>query len=152
MLNKIIEMKVEEKRIPMRSDVAFEGLFRLYLDEGGICVEEIDFNHVFTQTFYYESGWISDSVDEARSYYFNDSLEFIDLMLDYNPKFNPRTIMDDNGDVLLSVVGFFEEKTETEGDWETGYYETVVFTPKIAGYVVVSEKDKEEIYEEINND
>ena len=68
-------------------------------------------------------------------------------MLEFDPNFAPRRLMDDNGEVLISIVGFFEEKVENEGDWETGYYELMTFIPKIAGYTVITEKDKERIYE-----
>lgn len=150
-MKKIIEMKETIKQKSIRSGIGFEGLFRFYLDEGGICTEEIEFISAYTKTFYYDDGWISDIVDETKSHYFHDTLEFIDLMIEYDPQFRPRILMDNDGDCLISIVGFFDEKEEQEGDWETGYYSIPVFTPKIAGYEVIKEEDKLKIYEDLSN-
>ena len=149
---KITEITRENKNKPMRSDVGFEGLFRFYIDEGGIQTEEIEFHTHHASTYYYDDGWISEVVDEAKTYFFHDTLEFLDGMLEFDTNFAPRRLMDDSGEVLISIVGFFEEKVETDGDWETGYYESMTFIPKIAGYTVITEKDKEKIYESFLRD
>lgn len=148
-MTKIIELKlsVETKNKPMRSDIGFEGFYRFYKDKNNnASVECIDFISAYTKTMYYDDGWISDYIDEAKSEYLGDTLEFIDLMLEYDPEFKVWENFDEEDEFIISVVGFFEEKTGTDGDWENGYYTTVVFIPKIAGYEIVKKEHKQAIY------
>ena len=147
-MTKILEFGVKVENGPMRSDIGFEGYFRFYKENGQISVEELYFDKMYAKTFYYDDGWISDFVDDARTQYLNDSLEFIDLLLECDPSFKINDHFDDEDEFIISIAGLFIEKEETDGDWETGYYSIQVFIPKIAGFDIIKKEDKTVIYSE----
>ena len=147
-MKKVIELKapVETKNKPMRSDIAFDGFYRIYKnDTGSIEVEELFFRAVYTKTFYFDDGWISDCVDLAKAE-LNDPLEFIDLMLECDPSFKVRRHFDEEDEYIISIVGVFLEETNTEGSWEEGYYDVMEFVPKIAGYEIIKREHKKAVY------
>ena len=53
----VVEIKESAERRAMRSDIAFDGFYRIYKnDTGSIEVEELFFRTVYTKTFYFDAG------------------------------------------------------------------------------------------------
>ena len=134
-----MELKVEYK--PARTQLLFEAIYRIYLDNGSLDTEYIWHDSLFFATIGF-SGDLSEEVNEALDEFFKDPLEFIDTMLAYDPKF--RIDLKNEEDIYIHIVGEFEEETFTEGSWEEGYFTCLRFIPVVRGYEVVSEKSVSE--------
>lgn len=147
-----------KERRASRTDICFDGLFRFYRNfQGSWNVENCEFNPHYAKTFNFQ-GDFSEDINESVSEYLEDPLEFIDLLLEIDPAFNLLEHEKDE-EVHISVIGVFLETTEQEGDYENGYYDILILTPKIASYEIVDNSkaflyliDKEIYSKEIYSD
>lgn len=134
-----METKTEQR--PARTDILFEAIYRLYLDNGRISTEYIYHDTAHLSTLGYRGDFSEEEIN-ALSDYFDDPLEFFDTMLENDPKFEIK--LNDEEDVYISFIGKFKEETYTEGSWEEGYYDCLRLVPVVTGYEFVTEEDVKE--------
>ena len=134
------DIKVTEEIRASRTDVAFDGLFRFYRNmQNTLDVENCEFRPHYAKTFNFQ-GDLSGEIESAVSEYFEDPLEFIDLLLEVDSVFWPKD-HEKNDEFYVSIIGVFLETTEQDGDYENGYYDILVLTPKIISYEIVDNND-----------
>lgn len=124
--------------MPMRTEILFEAIYRLYIDNGTLKTEHFYHDSIFLSTLGYQ-GDFSEEVTNSLDIFFDDPLEFMDSMLAYDPKF--RVDLKNEEDAYIHIIGEFKEEVFTEGSWEEGYYDCLRLIPIIRGYEVVEESD-----------
>ena len=123
-----------------RTDVCFDGLFRFYRNmQSTWDVENCEFRPHYAKTFNFQ-GDLSGEIESSVSEYFEDPLEFIDLLMEVDSVFWPKDHEKDD-EFYVSIIGVFLETTEQDGDYENGYYDILVLTPKIISYEIVDNNE-----------
>lgn len=131
-----LDVETAVERSASRTDIAFDGLFRFYRNEQNLWdVENCEFRPHYARTFNFQ-GDLQEDIDMSVSEHFEDPLEFIDLLLEVDSVFWPKD-HEKNDEFYVSIIGVFLETTEQDGDYENGYYDILVLTPKIISYEIV---------------
>lgn len=134
-------MKTKTEQRPRRTDILFEAIYRLYLDNGRINTEYVYHDTVHLSTLGYQGDFSEEEIN-ALNDCFDDPLEFFDTMLGNDPKF--KIDLKGNEDIYISIIGKFKEETYTEGSWEEGYYDCLRLVPVVTGYEFVAEENVKE--------
>jgi len=121
------DLAVSVETMASRTDITFSCLLHIYDGQ----IEVLESNHFYATTYGYK-GDFSDIFNEMESEYLCDYAYIMSKLKSNFPDFEFNF---DNH--YVSLIGDVLEHTDTEGDWETGYYTILLFEPDFISFEMV---------------